>query len=72
MRFLVHRPVEIEISVLSHQRLERCIRDPETLSSEIAAWEEQRHAQHVNCLMGFKVAKKYYSGLQLDRGRFIC
>lgn len=39
--------VEIEISVLSRQCLERRIPDPETLRREIAAWQEQRNAQQV-------------------------
>ena len=39
--------VEIEISVLSRQCLERRIPEPETLRREIAAWQEQRNAQQV-------------------------
>ena len=37
--------VEIELSVLSRQCLERRISNAETLSSEIAAWEKQRNQQ---------------------------
>ncbi|WP_416350944.1 IS630 family transposase [Rivularia sp. UHCC 0363] len=37
--------VEIELSVLSRQCLERRIPDVETLSHEIAAWEEERNSQ---------------------------
>ena len=37
--------VEIELSVLSRQCLERRIPDVETLSQEIAAWEEERNSQ---------------------------
>lgn len=37
--------VEIELSVLSRQCLERRISNPQTLSSEIAAWEKQRNLQ---------------------------
>jgi hypothetical protein len=36
---------EIEISVLSRQCLERRIPDQQTLTDEIAAWEQQRNAQ---------------------------
>ena len=35
--------VEIELSVLSRQCLERRIADKETLNQEIAAWEESRN-----------------------------
>lgn len=37
--------VEIEISVLSRQGRERRIAAPATSAQEIAAWEQQRHAQ---------------------------
>jgi hypothetical protein len=37
--------VEIEISVLSRQCLERRIPDSETLAREVTAWQEQRNAQ---------------------------
>ncbi len=37
--------VEIEISVLSRQCLERRIPDVETLRQEIAAWQQQRNQQ---------------------------
>lgn len=39
--------VEIQISVLSRQCLERRIADAETLRQEINAWEEQRNHQKV-------------------------
>ncbi len=40
--------VEIELSVLSRQCLERRIPDIQTLSSEIAAWEQQRNQQRAS------------------------
>lgn len=41
---------EIELSVLSRQCLDRCIPDLETLTQEVAAWEQTRNmkAQAVN------------------------
>ena len=36
--------VEIEIGVLRSQCLDRRIPDPQTLASEIAAWQQQRNA----------------------------
>lgn len=39
--------VEIELSVLSRQCLERRIADQQTLKREIAAWEETRNVQRV-------------------------
>jgi transposase len=39
--------VEIELSVLSRQCLERRIPDVETLSKEIAAWERERNSRNV-------------------------
>ncbi|MGI2909268.1 transposase [Tolypothrix sp. VBCCA 56010] len=41
--------VEIELSVLSRQCLERRIPDIQTLSSEIAAWEQQRSSPKGKC-----------------------
>lgn len=35
--------VEIEIGVLRSQCLDRRIPDPQTLASEIAAWQQQRN-----------------------------
>ncbi|QSJ14118.1 IS630 family transposase [Nostoc sp. UHCC 0702] len=46
--------VEIELSVLSRQCLERRINNVETLSSEIAAWEAQRNQQKASVYWGFK------------------
>ena len=38
--------VEIEFAVLSRQCLDRRIPDMQTLTREVATWEEQRNAQH--------------------------
>ena len=38
---------EIEFSALQRQCLDRRIPDQETVRAEVAAWEEQRHAQGV-------------------------
>jgi uncharacterized small protein (DUF1192 family) len=46
--------VEIELSVLSRQCLERRIPNVETLSSEITAWEAQRNQQKASVYWGFK------------------
>lgn len=46
--------VEIELSVLSRQCLERRISNAETLSSEIAVWEKQRNQQKASVYWGFK------------------
>jgi uncharacterized small protein (DUF1192 family) len=41
--------VEIELSVLSRQCLERRIGDRQLLKSEIAAWEQQRNHERAKC-----------------------
>jgi len=46
--------VEIELSVLSRQCLERRIPNAETLTSEIAAWEKQRNQQKASVYWGFQ------------------
>ena len=46
--------VEIELSVLSRQCLERHIPNVEILSSEIATWESQRNQQEPSVYWGFK------------------
>ena len=46
--------VEIELSVLSGQCLERRIPNVEVLSSEIATWESQRNQQKPSVCWGFK------------------
>lgn len=46
--------VEIEFSVLSRQCLERRIKDVQTLSSEIATWEQQRNAVYASVNWRFK------------------
>lgn len=46
--------VEIELSVLSRQCLERRILNVEILSSEIAVWEAQRNQQKASVYWGFK------------------
>lgn len=48
--------VEIEISVLSRQCLDRRIPDQETLTREIALWEEQRNAQKTTIDWRFSAA----------------
>jgi uncharacterized small protein (DUF1192 family) len=47
--------VEIELSVLSGQCLERRIPNVEVLSSEIATWESQRNQQKPSVCWGFKI-----------------
>lgn len=47
-------PVEIELSVLSRQCLERRIPNAETLTSEIAVWEKQRNQQKASVYWGFQ------------------
>ena len=46
--------VEIELSVLSRQCLERRIPNAEILTSEIAAWEKQRNQQKASVYWGFQ------------------
>ena len=46
--------VEIELSVLSRQCLERRIPNAETLTSEIAVWEKQRNQQKASVYWGFQ------------------
>lgn len=46
--------VEIELSVLSRQCLERRINNAETLTSEIAAWEKARNQQKASVYWGFQ------------------
>ncbi|MBD6621317.1 IS630 family transposase [Komarekiella sp. 'clone 1'] len=46
--------VEIELSVLSRQCLERRIPNVEILSSEIAAWEKERNQKKASVYWGFK------------------
>jgi hypothetical protein len=46
--------VEIEFSVLSRQCLERRIKDVQTLSSEIATWEQQRNSAYASVNWRFK------------------
>ncbi|RCJ15754.1 hypothetical protein A6S26_34055 [Nostoc sp. ATCC 43529] len=46
--------VEIELSVLSRQCLERRIPNAETLTSEIAAWEKQHNQQKASVYWGFQ------------------
>jgi uncharacterized small protein (DUF1192 family) len=46
--------VEIELSVLSRQCLERRIPNVEILSSEIATWESQRNQRKPSVYWGFK------------------
>jgi DDE superfamily endonuclease len=46
--------VEIELSVLSRQCLERRIPNIETLTSEITAWEKQRNQQKASVYWGFQ------------------
>lgn len=46
--------VEIEFSVLSRQCLERRIKDVQTLSSEIATWEQQRNDASASVNWRFK------------------
>ena len=57
--------VEIELSVLSRQCLERRIPNVEILSSEIATWESQRNQQKPSVYWGFKTkdARKKMQGL---------
>ena len=46
--------VEIELSVLSRQCLDRRIPDQQTLHSEITAWEQQRNSQRATVNWRFK------------------
>ncbi|MBG1263466.1 transposase [Nostoc commune] len=46
--------VEIELSVLSRQCLERRILNIQTLSSEIATWEKQRNLQRTSVYWHFQ------------------
>lgn len=46
--------VEIELSVLSRQCLERRIPDIQTLSAEIATWEKQRNLQRTSVYWRFQ------------------
>ncbi len=46
--------VEIELSVLSRQCLERRILDIQTLSSEVATWEKQRNLQRTSVYWRFQ------------------
>ena len=46
--------VEIELSVLSRQCLERRLPNPETLTSEITAWEKQRNQQKASVYWCFQ------------------
>jgi hypothetical protein len=46
--------VEIELSVLSRQCLERRIGDRQLLKSEIAAWEQQRNTERASVNWRFK------------------
>jgi len=46
--------VEIELSVLSRQCLERRIPNAEILTSEIASWEKQRNQQKASVYWGFQ------------------
>lgn len=48
--------VEIEISVLSRQCLERRIPDAETLAREVTAWQKQRNAQRAKINWQFSAA----------------
>lgn len=47
--------VEIELSVLSRQCLERRISDRQLLKSEIAAWEQQRNIEQASVNWRFKI-----------------
>jgi hypothetical protein len=57
--------VEIELSVLSRQCLERHIPNVEILSSEMATWESQHNQQKPSVYCGFKTkdARKKMQGL---------
>jgi transposase len=56
--------VEIELSVLSRQCLERRIPDVETLSKEIAAWERERNSRNLGINWRFTTtdARKKWGG----------
>jgi hypothetical protein len=45
-----------ELSVLSTQCLDRCIADKQTLTEEVAAWEDGRHSKHAKAEWQFTTA----------------
>jgi len=52
---------ESELGVLSSQRLDRRIPDKQTLIDEVAAWEQQRNANHTQASWHFTTPQKLAS-----------